>query len=131
MLYATWLLFSGAWSQVQINWDVEAPVTGASVAIFYSAGVVFAVSAGLMLALDLGVFHRKSHAVSGREALTWSLVWIALSLTFNTVIYFFWDRMMPSSSYTNGEGVKIHRRIFINTGRTATVSICWYPARLG
>ena len=56
-----------------------------------------------MLALDLGVFHRKSHAVSGREALTWSLVWIALSLAFNTVIYFFWDRMMPSSSYTNGE----------------------------
>ena len=56
-----------------------------------------------MLALDLGVFHRKSHAVSGKEALTWSLVWIALSLAFNTVIYFFWDRMMPSSSYTNGE----------------------------
>lgn len=53
MLYATWLLFSGAWSQVQINREVEAPVTGASVAIFYSAGVVFAVSAGLMLALDL------------------------------------------------------------------------------
>ena len=53
MIYATWLLFSGAWSQVQINWDVEAPVTGASVAIFYSAGVVFAVSAGVMLAMDL------------------------------------------------------------------------------
>ena len=53
MLYATWLLLSGAWAQVQINADVEAPVTGASVAIFYSAGVVFAVSAGLMLALDL------------------------------------------------------------------------------
>ena len=29
-----------------------------------------------MLALDLGVFHRKSHAVSGREALIWSIVWI-------------------------------------------------------
>lgn len=56
-----------------------------------------------MLALDLGVFHRKSHAVSGKEALTWSLVWIALSLAFNTVIYFFWDRMMPNSSYANGE----------------------------
>lgn len=56
-----------------------------------------------MLALDLGVFHRKSHAVSSKEALTWSLVWISLSLVFNAVIYFFWDRMMPESSYTNSE----------------------------
>ena len=56
-----------------------------------------------MLALDLGVFHRKSHAVSGREALAWSLVWISLSLVFNAVIYFFWDSMMPESSYTNRE----------------------------
>jgi tellurite resistance protein TerC len=56
-----------------------------------------------MLALDLGVFHRKAHAVSGREALTWSLVWISLALTFNAVIYFAWDRMMPGSSYTNRE----------------------------
>ena len=56
-----------------------------------------------MLAIDLGVFHRKSHAVSGREALIWSVVWISLSLVFNAVIYFFWDRMMPGSNYTNSE----------------------------
>ena len=56
-----------------------------------------------MLALDLGVFHRKAHAVSGREALGWSLVWISLSLVFNAVIYFYWDRMAPNSAYTNGE----------------------------
>jgi tellurite resistance protein TerC len=56
-----------------------------------------------MLALDLGVFHRKSHAVSTKEAITWSVVWISLSLVFNLVIYFLWDRMMPGSSYTNGE----------------------------
>ena len=56
-----------------------------------------------MLALDLGVFHRKSHAVSGKEALIWSIVWISLSLAFNAVIYFFWDRMVPGSSYTNSE----------------------------
>jgi tellurite resistance protein TerC len=56
-----------------------------------------------MLALDLGVFHRKSHAVSGREALIWSLVWISLSLVFNAAIYFFWDRLMPESSYSNRE----------------------------
>lgn len=56
-----------------------------------------------MLALDLGVFHRKSHAVSGKEALTWSLVWISLSLVFNALIYLFWDRVMPASAYTNRE----------------------------
>jgi tellurite resistance protein TerC len=57
----------------------------------------------LLLALDLGVFHRKAHAVSMKEALTWSVVWITLSLLFNLVIYLFWDKMVPNSSYTNGE----------------------------
>jgi tellurite resistance protein TerC len=56
-----------------------------------------------MLALDLGVFHRKAHAVSGKEALIWSIVWISLSLVFNVVIYFNWDRMAPNSTYTNSE----------------------------
>ena len=57
----------------------------------------------VMLALDLGVFHRKAHAVSGKEALIWSIVWISLSLVFNAVIYFFWDQMRPESTYTNRE----------------------------
>lgn len=53
MLFATWLLLSGSWQQARINLDVEAPVTGMSTAIFYASGVVFAVSTGLMLLLDL------------------------------------------------------------------------------
>jgi TRAP-type C4-dicarboxylate transport system permease small subunit len=53
MLYVTWLLFQGSLVQAQINADVQAPVTGASVAIFYASGVFFAVSAGLLLALQL------------------------------------------------------------------------------
>lgn len=40
-----------------------------------------------MLALDLGVFHRKAHAISIREALIWSVVWIVLALIFNAGIY--------------------------------------------
>ena len=40
-----------------------------------------------MLALDLGVFHRKAHVVSLREALIWTAVWVALSLAFCGVIY--------------------------------------------
>lgn len=42
-----------------------------------------------MLALDLGVFHRRAHAVTLREAAIWSSVWIVLSLTFNLGIYLF------------------------------------------
>ncbi|NKE71750.1 TerC family protein [Candidatus Manganitrophus noduliformans] len=41
-----------------------------------------------MLALDLGVFHRKAHVVRLKEALGWSVVWICLALLFNLLIYF-------------------------------------------
>ena len=40
-----------------------------------------------MLGLDLGVFHRRAHAVKVREALLWTVVWIALSLLFNLAVY--------------------------------------------
>jgi TRAP-type C4-dicarboxylate transport system permease small subunit len=53
MVWCTWLLFSGALAQARINLDVDAPVTGASMGIFYASGVVFAVAAGLLLVLDL------------------------------------------------------------------------------
>jgi tellurite resistance protein TerC len=42
-----------------------------------------------MLALDLGVFHRKSHEVKIKEALIWSAVWICLALVFNYGIFIF------------------------------------------
>jgi tellurite resistance protein TerC len=42
----------------------------------------------VFLALDLGVFHRKAHAVSSKEALVWTIIWISLSLLFNAWIYF-------------------------------------------
>lgn len=41
----------------------------------------------LMLTLDLGVFHRRSHVVSVKEALWWSAFWITLSLVLNASIY--------------------------------------------
>uniref|UniRef100_UPI000D3AEBC2 TRAP transporter small permease n=1 Tax=unclassified Variovorax TaxID=663243 RepID=UPI000D3AEBC2 len=53
MLYITWLLFQGSLAQTRINWDVTAPVTGASMAVVYLSGVVFAVLAAFILALDL------------------------------------------------------------------------------
>ena len=53
MLYTTWLLFSGSLAQARINLNVEAPVTGASMAFVYGTGVVFALFAMLLLLRDL------------------------------------------------------------------------------
>jgi tellurite resistance protein TerC len=44
-----------------------------------------------MLALDLGVFHRRAHAQTTAEALVWSLIWIATALSFNGFIYFIYE----------------------------------------
>ena len=57
----------------------------------------------LMLALDLGVFHRHSHVVSTKEAALWSVVWISLAMAFNAGLYYFWDVIAPNSAYTNSE----------------------------
>ena len=45
-----------------------------------------------MLALDLGVFHRKAHAVKVGEALVWSIIWISLALIFNAGVYHWFGR---------------------------------------
>ena len=52
------------------------------------AWVVFGAVVVVMLALDLGVFHRKAHVIRAREAAVWSLVWISVALLFNLGIYF-------------------------------------------
>ena len=49
--------------------------------------VGFTVFVLAMLALDLGVFHRKAHGVRFREALAWSTVWVGLALAFNLLVY--------------------------------------------
>jgi tellurite resistance protein TerC len=56
-----------------------------------------------MLALDLGVFHKKAHEVKMKEALTWSAVWIGCAMIFNALIYYYWDWIQPGSGYTNSD----------------------------
>ncbi len=51
---------------------------------FYGLFLAFVLA---MLALDLGVFHRKSHEVTFKEASIWSVVWISLALAFNYLLY--------------------------------------------
>jgi tellurite resistance protein TerC len=54
-----------------------------------------------MLALDLGVFHRKAHVVKLREAATWSAIWVAVALTFNAGLYFFVGKQ-PALEFLTG-----------------------------
>ena len=49
----------------------------------------FAVVIIVMLLLDLGVFSKKSHEISNKEAITWSVVWISLAMIFSGFIYHF------------------------------------------
>ncbi len=62
--------------------------------LFNHPGIIagFAAVIIVMLMLDLGVFNKKSHEVSNKEALGWSLVWISLAMIFSGVIYFMLDR---------------------------------------
>ncbi|KQO26818.1 C4-dicarboxylate ABC transporter permease [Acidovorax sp. Leaf76] len=53
MIYVSWLLLTGSWAQTVINWETEAPVTGASVGIFYASGVLMGASAIAILLRDL------------------------------------------------------------------------------
>lgn len=50
--------------------------------------VGFNVFVAAMLALDLGLFRRKSHVIRVREALIWSGVWVSLAMAFNGLVYF-------------------------------------------
>jgi tellurite resistance protein TerC len=61
---------------------------------FYAGFTVFVL---LVLALDLGVFHREAHVVGAREALTWSVIWVALALAFNWLFYQYMLATFPTN----------------------------------
>lgn len=56
----------------------------------------FTVFVLVMLALDLGVFHRKAHEVSFKEATMWSVVWVSLALLFNVAFYYYAASKFPA-----------------------------------
>ncbi len=65
---------------------------------FWIAFILFVL---IMLALDLGVFHCKSHSVSFKESLAWTMVWIGLALLFSVVVYF-WKGPDKSIEFLTG-----------------------------
>jgi len=54
-----------------------------------------------MLAIDLGVFHRRAHAVGLKEAAVWSVVWVALAALFNLGVYL-WSGPDQALQFTAG-----------------------------
>jgi tellurite resistance protein TerC len=67
-------------------WNAAAAGTGASVGtpLLWAGFTAFVLA---MLALDLGVFHRRARDVGARQALVWSAVWVALALAFGGVVW--------------------------------------------
>ena len=60
----------------------------------------------VMLVLDLGVFHRRTHVVKFREALLWSAMWIALAAIFAALVYF-WRGRGPSLEFVTGYVIEL------------------------
>jgi len=76
---------------------------GDSLILFWILFNLFVVA---MLALDLGVFHRRAHEVRFREALAWSAMWILLAATFAAIIYF-WHGRVPALEFVTGYTIEL------------------------
>ncbi len=63
--------------------------------------ILFNVFVVAMLVLDLGVFNRKAHSISFREALGWSAMWIGLASAFAVLVYF-WHGRAASLEFATG-----------------------------
>jgi tellurite resistance protein TerC len=63
--------------------------------------ILFNVFVLAMLAIDLGIFNRKSHVISFREAMSWTIVWILLALVFNGILYY-WRGPVQAMEFFTG-----------------------------
>jgi tellurite resistance protein TerC len=66
--------------------DTSGAGPGGNTGLWIATSIFLAII-GFMLALDLGVFHRKAHVVSMKEAATWSCIWLTIGLSFSGVVY--------------------------------------------
>ena len=82
-----------------------------------------------MLALDLGVFHRKAHAVGLREAAVWTVVWISLALVFGLVV---WQWRGPDRGLEYFTGFLIEKALSVDNIFVFLVIFNYFslPARL-
>lgn len=72
---------------------------------------VFALFVAILLAMDLGIFHRKPHAMSFKEAAGWSVFWVGLALAFNL---FMWLRFGPQAGAEFMAGYLIEKALSVD-----------------
>jgi len=65
----------------------------------------------ILLALDLGVFHRKDHKITVKEGFIWSIIWIIVALAFNVVVYYWRGQEIALQFFT---GYLIERSLSID-----------------
>jgi tellurite resistance protein TerC len=90
--------------------------------LLYAGFILFIL---VLLALDLGVFHRKAHVVTVREALGWSTLWIGLGLAFTAFIYFgyehHWLGLGTSHDATATAQAASDGAVYYNDGGSAAI----------
>jgi tellurite resistance protein TerC len=79
-----------------------------STPLHWAAFIAFVLA---MLAIDLGVFHRRAHAVSLKEAGAWSAVWVALAAVFGAGVYHFYG---PERALEFGTGYLIEKALAVD-----------------
>jgi len=87
------------------------------------AWIAFVTFVLLLLALDLGVFHRKARVVTVREALVTSAGWIALALVFNAFVYFAYEYHWFGLDLPSGEPDGRTAAVLFLTGYVAEKSL--------
>jgi tellurite resistance protein TerC len=65
--------------------------------LYWDFYLLFILLVFAMLAIDLGVFHRKTHVVTFKESLLWTIVWITLALAFNVGLYYYCLNNFPTN----------------------------------
>lgn len=107
-------------SAVPVDALAAAPqAVGEQYRVFAYAGFIAIIL--IILLLDLGVFHRKAHVVTAREAIRWTAVWVSCALLFNVAVYFLYE------NHIFGLGLNVP--VLGRPGETMTVS-GWEAAKL-
>ncbi len=73
--------------------------------------IAFNVFTLVLLALDLGIFHRKSHEIGIKESLIWSVIWTVLAFAFNVLVYYWMGKSHALAFFT---GYLIERSLSVD-----------------
>ncbi|MEI6060935.1 MAG: TerC/Alx family metal homeostasis membrane protein [Bacteroidota bacterium] len=79
---------------------------------------------GAILALDLGIFDRKSHVVKFREALIWTFVWVSFAIGFYFLLLYFGDRLHGVKTIEDVQHrIELYKHTYSISGMTDTQEV--------